>query len=292
MNMKPKLIRAADWAPLSIIIAASVMLAACQTTPSSPSAPPSPSSTSTGGTTAESAQPSAPKEPPSRESRAQAAKYAIDSMELLQNGEEAAAKSLLERTLQLDPANEMAHKLMDQIKADPQRELGAVYFRYTVRPEDSLSKLAQRFLNDRYRFYILAKYNDLRVPNKLEIGQVVKIPGKEPPPAPLSIHPPRPTEPPAHAVEPPPRPVEPPPRPAEPPPRAAEPPPAPGPADKGPIIRRLSREAEVCYQRDRNLDCAIEKWGQVLAIDPDNQLVKLKRERAIALKEQLHRDGK
>jgi hypothetical protein len=205
-------------------------------------------------------------------------------MDLLQNGEEAAAKSTLERTLQLDPTNEIARKLMDQIKADPQQELGSVFFRYTVRPEDSLSKLAQRFLNDRYRFYILAKYNDLRIPNKLEVGQVIKIPGREPPPS-------APAAQPTKAPEPPPRVAEPPARPAEPAPHAAEAP-KPKAADKAQIIRRLSREAEVCYQRDRDLDCAIEKWGQVLAIDPDNQLVKLKRERAIALREQLHRDGK
>jgi hypothetical protein len=287
MNMKPQIFRAGHWVPLCIAAAVSMMLAACQTPPASSSPSSSSSSTSTGGTAPESAQPPAPKEPSTRESRAQAARYAIDAMELLQNGEEAAAKSLLDRTLQLDPASEIARKLMDQIKADPQQELGTVFFRYSVRPEDTLSKLAQRFLNDRYRFYILAKYNDLRVPNKLEVGQVVKIPGKEPPPAPmpLIIHPTKTPEPVA-------RPVEPPPRPAEPAPRQSEPPAAPKAADKAPIIRRLSREAEVCYQRDRNLECAIEKWGQVLAIDPDNQLVKLKRERAIALREQLHRDTK
>jgi tetratricopeptide (TPR) repeat protein len=271
--MKTPSRRAGAWGPLCVVIAASMMLGACQTPPTSSS----PSTTSPAGTPPE-AEPSAPKEPPTRESRAQAAKYAMDAMELLQNGEEAAAKSLLERTLQIDPSNEIARKLMDQIKADPQQELGSVFFRYSVRPEDTLSKLAQRFLNDRYRFYILARYNDLRVPNKLEIGQVIKIPGKEPPPLPPAVQPTKAPEPP--------------PRPAEPAPRPAEPQPKPKAVDKGLIIRRLSREAEVCYQRDRDLDCAIEKWGQVLAIDPDNQLVKLKRERAIALREQLHRDGK
>lgn len=274
MNIKAQNLRPRDWAPLCIALAACLALGACQTAGTTS---PGDSSTSPGATPPETEQ-SAPKEPPTRESRAQAARYALDAMELLQNGEEAAAKSMLERTLQIDPTNEIARKLMDQIKADPQQELGTVFFRYSVRPEDTLSKLAQRFLNDRYRFYILARYNDLRVPNKLEVGQIIKIPGKEPPPLPPVVQPVKPPEPP--------------PRPAEPPPRPAEPQPKAQPVDKGQIVRRLTREAEVCYQRDRDLDCAIEKWGQVLAIEPDNQLIKLKRERAIALREQLHRDGK
>lgn len=270
--MKTPSLRDGACGLLCFVIAASMLLGACQTPPTSDSP------SSTGGTPPEAEQ-IAPKEPPTRESRAQAAKYAIDAMELLQSGEEAAAKSLLERTLQIDPTNEIARKLLAQIKADPQQELGSAFFRYSIRPEDSLSKLAQRFLNDRYRFYILARYNDLRVPDRLEVGQVIKIPGKEPPPLPPVVQPPKtPEKAPEKAPEAAPRPVEPPPKPKA--------------VDNDLLIRRLSREAEVCYQRDRNLDCAIEKWGQVLAVDPDNQLVKLKRERAIALREQLHRDGK
>ena len=71
---------------------------------------------------------------------------------------------------------------MDQIKADPQKELGAVFFRYTVQRDDSLSKLAQQYLGDRFRFHILAKYNDIPNPSKLAAGQVIKIPGRAPPP--------------------------------------------------------------------------------------------------------------
>lgn len=262
--MKTPSLRTGVWGSLPFVIAVSMLLGACQTPPTSVSP------AATDETPAEAEQ-GAPKEPPTREFKAQAAKFAIDAMELLQSGEEAAAKSLLERTLQIDPSNEIARKLMAQIKADPQQELGSTFFRYSIKPEDSLSKLAQRFLNDRYRFYILARYNDLRVPDRLEVGQVIKIPGKEPPTLPPVVQP----------VKTP-----------EPAPRPAEPPPKPKVVDNELLIRRLTREAEVCYQRDRNLDCAIEKWGQVLAVDPDNQLVKLKRERAIALREQLHRDGK
>ena len=66
---------------------------------------------------------------------------------------------------------------MDQIKADPQKELGTTFFRYTVQRDDSLSKIAQQYLGDRFKFHILAKYNDIANPSKLAAGQVIKIPG-------------------------------------------------------------------------------------------------------------------
>ena len=82
----------------------------------------------------------------------------------------------------LDPTSDLARKLMDQIKADPQKELGATFFRYTVQRDDSLSKIAQQYLGDRYKFHILAKYNDIPNPSKLAAGQVIKVPGRAPPP--------------------------------------------------------------------------------------------------------------
>ena len=71
---------------------------------------------------------------------------------------------------------------MEQIKADAQKELGPVFFRYTVQRDDSLSKIAQQFMGDRFKFYILAKYNDISNPSRLAAGTVVKVPGKAPPP--------------------------------------------------------------------------------------------------------------
>src|SRR5207344_576811 len=104
------------------------------------------------------------------------------TIDLLQNGDEAGARAKLEQAQTVDPSNDLARKLMDQIKADPQKELGAVSFRYTVQRDDSMSKLAQQYLGDRFRFYILAKYNDIHNPSRLGAGQVIKIPGRAPPP--------------------------------------------------------------------------------------------------------------
>ena len=91
------------------------------------------------------------------------------------------ARATLEKATALDPANDLARKLLDQIKADAQTELGATFFRYTVQRDDSLSKIAQAYMGDRFRFYILAKYNDIANPSRLAAGQVIKVPGRAPP---------------------------------------------------------------------------------------------------------------
>ena len=100
------------------------------------------------------------------QAKAQAQKLTIDSITQLQNGDEPAAQKMLEQALALDPANDLARKLMEQTRADPQKELGTVFFRYTVQRDDSMSKLAQQFLGDRFKFYILARYNDIAIPSK------------------------------------------------------------------------------------------------------------------------------
>ncbi len=237
--------------------------------------------------------------------RPQAQKLALEAVDQLQNGEEALATATIERALALDPANELARKLGEQIRADAQKELGPVFFRYTVQKDDTLSKLAQQFLGDRFRFYVLAKYNDIANPSRLAAGQVIRIPGKAPPPQPA----------PAVAVPEPaaaPRPPE-----VEAKPRddaaeglakamelersgnlegayaayadVAQRHPANAEAAKrrdasrASLVRALDREASQAFQR-QNLDLAIAKWDRVLEVDPANRKARLERERALDLK--------
>jgi tetratricopeptide (TPR) repeat protein len=261
------------------------------------------------------AVPAAPELSPAQ-AKAQAQRLALEAVDRLQNGDEAAARQLLTTAHGLDPGNDIARKMSDQINADAQKELGAVFFRYTVQRDDSLSKLAQQYLGDRFRFYILAKYNDMASPSKLAAGQVIKIPGKAP------AAPPPAARAPAVAAEP----VE-----AAPaaPPVVAEP--APAPADdvaallqkgrrleagkdlagayvafsdaaalspgnrdailqrdaaKAALIRSYDREATQAFQR-QNLDLAIAKWDRLLELDPANQKAKLERERAMELKKRM-----
>jgi len=262
-----------------------------------------------------------PAEPvlPPAQAKAEAQKMAIQAVDLLQNGNEADARTVLEKATVMDPANDLARKLLDQIKADAQTELGATFFRYTVQRDDSLSKIAQTYLGDRFKFYILAKYNDIANPSKLAAGQVIKVPGKAPATPPPTARPAAPAAPAAeHAPAP--APVAAPAPAAEPePPKAAsnlmqqgaaqqkagnleaayasfseaarsEP----GNKDavlqrdavKVALVRKYDREALQAYQR-QNLDLAIRKWDQILELDPNNQKAKLERERAIELKKKM-----
>jgi hypothetical protein len=129
---------------------------------------------------APAARPPEPELSPAQ-AKAQAQKLALEAVDQLQNGDEIAARQTLAKALALDPANDIAKKMNDQIAADAQKELGPTFFRYTVARDDSLSKLAQQYLGDRYRFYILAKYNDIANPSRLGAGQLIKIPGRAPP---------------------------------------------------------------------------------------------------------------
>ena len=296
-------------------LAVACVVAACASAPPAPSSAPAPAAPPAAAPVPEPAPPAppAPELTPAA-AKAQAQKLALEAVDQLQNGDEAAARATLERAAQLDPGNDLARKLAEQIRADAQRELGAVYFRYTVQKDDTLSKLAQQFLGDRFRFYILAKYNDIANPSRLAAGQVIRIPGRVPPPAAAT--------PPVDAGVVPPAPLPPPARPAEADTKArddvaealkkvaeleragnleaayfaytdlAQRYPASAEAAKrrdasrAALLRALDREATTAFQR-QNLDLAIAKWDRVLEIDPGNRKARLERERAQDLKRKL-----
>jgi tetratricopeptide (TPR) repeat protein len=295
---------------MAVAAAMPVILGACATPPAPPAAPvpeaPPPV-----------VQPVAAPVPElsPAQAKAQAQKLAIEAVDELQNGDETAARATLDKALALDATNDLARKLSEQIRADAQKELGAVYFRYTVQRDDSLSKLAQQYLGDRFRFYILAKYNDMANPARLAAGQVIKIPGRAPvavAPAPVApAKPPEMTE------------------------TVARPPVAdaeaklrddvaealrrgreleakgnleaayaamndaalrfPGndavarqrDATRAALIRAYDREAAQAFQR-QNLDLAIAKWDRVIELDPDNRKARLERERAQDLKKRMN----
>lgn len=302
--------------PTALALLAAGMIGGCAT-------PPTAAPTSAPAAVAAPAAPVEPPKPaivvpdlPPAQAKAQAQKHAIEAIDQLQNGDEAAASHTLELALALDPANELARKLRDQIAADPEKELGTVFFRYTVQRDDSISKLAQQYLGDRFRFYILARYNEIANPSRLAAGQVIKIPGKAPPPAPARA--------PARSPEA----SEPAAKPAGAEAEAAPtPPPAPEAnalmqkgtqlqrtgdlagayaafseasqrdrgnhdaavardAAKQALIRRYDREAVQAFQR-QNLDMAIARWTSILELEPNNQKARLERDRATDLKKRM-----
>jgi tetratricopeptide (TPR) repeat protein len=289
----------------SVLTAAVIAaLGGCATppAPSAPAAAPAP----TVSETRPSEQPAAPAEVSPAAAKAQAQKIAIEAVDQLQSGDEAAARGTLERALALDSSNDLARKLNDQIKADAQKELGSTFFRYTVQRDDSLSKLAQQYLGDRFRFYILAKYNEMPNPSRLAVGQVIKIPGR----APVAAKP-------ADGVD-----------------TVAKPAAGDGdskgrdevadalrkardleaagnlegayaaytdavtrfPGNAAVVARRDAARAALVHSYDRegtqafqrqNLELAISKWDRILEIDPANKKAKLERERAVDLQKRM-----
>ncbi|HEV7914484.1 MAG TPA: LysM domain-containing protein, partial [Albitalea sp.] len=131
----------------------------------------------------ESAPPTVPSGPVTPALQQQAQKLAISAASLLESGHEDQAKAELQRALAIDPNHKLALSLLRQISADPVATLGRESFSYVVRPNDSMSALAGRFLGDIYSFYILARYNGIAVPKQVAGGQTLKIPGKAPPPS-------------------------------------------------------------------------------------------------------------
>ena len=157
---------------------------------------------------------------------------------------------------------------------DFQALLGREYFSYRVQPGESLSRIAGRFLNDVHLFYALARYNDIKVPRQLQGGQLIKVPGKAPPPsatpAPPAAPVPAPPPPAAPAAAPTPAPA--------PAPAAAPRPPAPSSAD---VVAQEYRRGLALMAQQKPAE-AIEAFDQVLERDPGHANAKLKRAQALS----------
>ncbi len=311
---------------LSILAVA--VLAACQAPP--PAAPltppPAPVPMAEPAPVAPPAAPVATG-PVSQAAQTQAHKLAMAAVEMLEAGNETAASAELERALTIDPQSKLALNLMKQIESDPQTTYGRDSFAYTVRPSDTLSRIAQRFLGDIYAFYGLARYNNIAVPRQVSAGQVLRIPGKPPvggAPAPITS--PRAPAPPPVASPAPPPPSEP--RVAEaPPPPPPPPPPEPTPGERamrsaaaaeraGDLARALkdyqaaaglsqpgaagkadqvrkqlaqqhAKLARAAFAR-QDLDGAIANWLIVLELEPDFPQARSELERMRRLKANLN----
>jgi tetratricopeptide (TPR) repeat protein len=209
------------------------------------------------------------------------------AIEQLEQGQEEQAEVLLRQVLQQEPNHRQAQQLLRQIKEDPNSLLGRESFVYRVQAGETLSRIAQRFLNDTLLFYALARYNGIKVPRQLAGGQLIRVPGKQATPAPGGPAPavaaPAPTPAPAVAATPVPAasvpaPVAAPPDPAAAANRAAR--------EKADAIARYSREARGAFAK-QDLEAAIRAWDKVLALDPNYRTALLERQKALDLSERL-----
>ncbi len=235
------------------------------------------------------------------------------SIEYLQAGQEAQAESELQKVMQTEPNNRLATNLLKQIHEDPITALGAVSFAYRVPAGESLSRIAQRFLNDPLLFYILARYNNIKVPRTLAAGEMLRVPGKAPPmpvrETPVAAtgsanSPSPPSAQPAGSPAPPPAPT---PSPATgsvsgmaaATPQDAAPAVDAAPAaessaaksarfakQKSDTVARHMRSARAAFAK-QDLQGALIGWDAVLAVEPDNRTALLERQRVLSLQEKL-----
>lgn len=99
-------------------------------------------------------------------------------VDLLQQGDEAQAKAELTELLHQRPSMREAKELQQAFDTDPKAELGAESFAYHLGPRESLISVAIGFFGDSYKFYALARYNGIAVPNSVKPGDVIQIPGR------------------------------------------------------------------------------------------------------------------
>lgn len=204
--------------------------------------------------------------------KAQALQMFKLSAESLNEGNEDAARRDIAEGQRLDPDSKYGQCLARGLSADPEKTLGKASTKYTVRPNETLGRIAQRALGDSCEFYLLARYSGIRVPKQLAGGQVIRIPGRTPLAPPES----------AKAEAPPPPPVEPTPAVAAPAPEPAPSKPALSPQALKAEIDRHHRDAQTAFRR-QDLATAIREWDQVLALDPGNDLARARRQEAIEL---------
>jgi LysM repeat protein len=243
-----------------------------------------------------------PKPPPCPADKVQAQDIAQHvAVNLLDEGREAEAKVELLKALCMDRNNALALSLMNQITADPTATFAEKYggksFKYSVKPGDTLSKIAAAYLGDPYQFYILARYNGIAVPKSVHAGQVIRVPGTASSPPPPPPPPPPPTGGSTQAE-----------RlyqagqqavivgekdkgydlfmqaakadPKDPRPRAeAE-------KLKPELIAVHDRKAREAFRR-QDLNTSIKEWDRVLELDPNNETARLERQRVEDLKKHL-----
>lgn len=106
------------------------------------------------------------------------------AIDLLNEGQPDRARVVLQAILADAPQDAAARKLIDQLDRDPKLLLGVRGEPYQVRPGETMSMLAGRFLGDSLMFYALARYNGIAAPTTLQPGQMLMIPRRAKPASP------------------------------------------------------------------------------------------------------------
>lgn len=176
-----------------------------------------------------------------------------DAIARLESGNATAARKLLRTMARRDPRDARTAELLASIDAGPVAMLGTRSFEYKVQPGDRMITLAQRYLGNRFAFYLLSKYNGIAVPASLRVGQVIRIPGTAPSPA---VRAPQPE-----------------PKRAEPISKSPPPPVAPKPAARDPRRAAQLRGAGLAALNQGNPAKAVGLLRQAALADPGNAAI-------------------
>ncbi len=219
--------------------------------------------------------PATPASPPTPAPVRVDARAAMEQVRLQLNlGHEEEALAHVKSVLDTDPDNKAALGFLRQIKEDPVVLYGKVFQSYRVEPGDTMALIAQRGMGDRDQFFGLARYNGIKVPKDLKVGQVIKVPGRR-----ALVQPAPPASAVTEVVSPSPAPQPTPPAPPPPDPKVAE-------RKRLADIQKFTKEANVAMAK-QDVCSAIKAWDAVLALDAQNSKASLERGRALELKARL-----
>ncbi len=179
---------------------------------------------------------------------------------LLMQGDERAAASKLKAVLKREPMNPSATMLLASLKGDAKEQLGLQNYAYKVRAGDTVERLAQRLLGNRYKAYQLLRYNQLQAPVTLAPGQELRIPGAAPRPEP---EPAKPSVPAAASK-----------------PKPATPKPALATTGTNPVVARQLRTQGLAALNQGQINRAVNLLGRAKQLDPANPLIVRDLERA------------
>ncbi len=98
------------------------------------------------------------------------------ALRLLEQGEAQHARVELETFLVHQPRSRRARELIRQIDTPVADYFPRDYFEVKLQPGESLSVLARDYLGDLYAFHILARYNLIDTPSRINAGQIIRIP--------------------------------------------------------------------------------------------------------------------
>ncbi len=177
-----------------------------------------------------------------------------DVVSALEAGDTARARKLLKDMAKRDPSDRQVQTLLTGIDANPVALLGTTTFNYTVQRGDRMTAIAQRFLGDRLKFHLLARYNGLRT-SAVEPGQVLRIPGVAPAPVTPPVVRPRPEN-----------------KPVVSPPPVRTPPPVAAPAANPALAGSLRGQALKALDQGK-VATAVVLLRRATAADPGNALV-------------------